>query len=81
MSSLSCTECERSKSFGFYMQVYIILCITETYQYHNSVFFFCVAFTVDSSELLEITLVTLISFGFGEGGPISQETCVLLIAF
>lgn len=82
MSLLNCKECERAKSSGFYMKVYIILYITETYLYHSSFFFFiCVAFIVDIGGLLEMTLVTLISSELGEGGPISQETCVLLIFF
>lgn len=74
-------ECKRTKSSGFYMQVYIVLYITETYLHHNSLFFIFVAFPVDISGLHEIALMTLISFDFVEGGPISQETCVLLITF
>lgn len=36
---------------------------------------------MDISGLFEVTLVAVISFGFGEGGPISQKTCELLLDF
>lgn len=56
---MNCEERKRTKSSGFYMQVYIIVYITETCLYHNSLFFICVAFIVDINGLNEITLMTL----------------------
>lgn len=82
MSLFNCKECEREKSSGFYMctwGVYIILDISETYLYHNSLVFICVAFMVGVSGLLEITLVT--DFFCVWGGRSHKETCVLLIVF